>query len=302
MRLEALLGVLAAAGALLVPGITRAEDLPPLPSPAATSAPSSTIDTVYLRSGGLLRGHVTELLPKDHVTIVVEGGDTKRIAWAEVDHVIVSPVSIPSPPSSPVTPERGAFVHVTSPTPVFLYRRAPDSTAWKQVCSSPCDKELPVSGTYRVTGNGMAAKELTLQASAGEVVEVKVDPSSSLGMVAGGVLMAAGVVAAAISSELEKDTRTATSSGSYTTTRTEEQETSVSNAIGLVGGGLLIGGIVVFLFSMRTSVSSETSKPEPRPLPLDAFHRRPTWRSTSSTERAAAAPAAMFPLVFERTF
>src|SRR5262249_52023245 len=144
----------------------------------------------------------------DHVTIAVEGGETKRLTWAEVDHVIVGPVALPPaakaapadptpPPQVPSPPPRvedlpGAHVHIDSPKPVYVYWRPPGSTAWEKVCASPCDMELPVSGTYKVTGNGVAAKEFGLQANAGESVVVEVEPSSTAGVVAGVLLTVAG--------------------------------------------------------------------------------------------------------------
>lgn len=333
MRRGALLGVLLAATVFAAPAIASADDLPALPPPAASGArvPTAVLDNVYLRNGGLYRGRVTELAPKDHVTIVVEGGETKRIPWADVDRVIVS--SMPVPPAKPATPaaapaapapappakEELAFVHVTTPKPVIVYRRPPGSIAWEQVCASPCDKELPVSGTYRVVGNGVAAKELGLQANPGERVEIKVDPSSTFGMLAGGVLMAAGVVGAVVASEMQKaehDRASASAScthtgggyygpcssgGSY-----GQDDTSTSSAIGLAAGGALIAGVVVFLFAMRTDVTPITTRSAaasaPKPASRDAFVRRPTWRSVSSVERATAAPGAMFPLLFNHAF
>src|SRR5947209_5996775 len=66
--------VLAAAltlGMAAVPGEASAEDAPPTtPAPAAA-------DVVFLRNGGMYRGTLAELVPGDHVTIVVSGGD----AW-----------------------------------------------------------------------------------------------------------------------------------------------------------------------------------------------------------------------------
>jgi hypothetical protein len=273
-------------------------------------------DSVYLRNGGLFRGHITELVPKDHVTIEVDGGDTTRVAWGEVDHVIVGPVLLPPatsiappvvasapPPLPPPAEEPGlARVHVSSPKPVFLYRRPPGSTAWEKVCESPCDAELPVSGTYRVTGNGIAAKELALNANAGESVVLEVAPSSTAGVVAGVALTVAGLAATNVAMAMEP---CHSAHAASTSCASSSDETRMSDVVGMAGALALVGGIVLIVVSARTGVGVEShrheapSPPGPDPHALDAFLRRPTWRSVSSTERAALPT---LPLVFERSF
>src|SRR5205085_9806521 len=98
--------------ASVVPSLALADDEPPppLPSPSAPasssgSTASTTVDAVHLRNGGFYRGRVTEIVPGDHVTVVVApGGETKRIPWADVDRVIVASTPVPPAPtpSSPV--------------------------------------------------------------------------------------------------------------------------------------------------------------------------------------------------------
>lgn len=307
MRRGALLySACAALSALLAAAPALAED-----------GPAS--DSVYLRGGGLFRGRVNELVPKDHVTVVVQSGESKRIAWADVDHVIVGPVSLPpgtssvatapsaAPPPPPAEGVPGARVHVTSPTPVFLYRRAPGSTAWERVCTSPCDEELPASGTYRVTGNGVAAKELSLNANPGESVVLEVDPSSTIGTVVGVALSVAGFVAVGAAGNIDQAERCRqVPSGSSSCS--DGPTSTTANIVGIAGTLALVGGIVLTVTSARTTVHVEShrhdgpSPPGPDPHSADAFLRRPTWRSVSSAERAVAGPAAAFPLLFERSF
>ena len=58
------------------------------PAPqVVTESTTTTVDTVHLRSGGLFRGRVHEIVPGDHVSIVLPTAETKRIPWAEVDRV-----------------------------------------------------------------------------------------------------------------------------------------------------------------------------------------------------------------------
>jgi len=64
-------------------------------------------DQVYLRSGGSYSGRITELVPNDHVTILTLDGESKRIAWTDIDRVVASdapPMSI-TPKPEPLQPD-----------------------------------------------------------------------------------------------------------------------------------------------------------------------------------------------------
>ncbi len=86
-----------------------------------------TIDVVYLRNGTEVRGQVTELIPDDHVTIVVDG-EAKRFTWSEVDRVIsmdAPPVTNnkpPPPPVKPATPPKLDAPPAESPPPQPQWR------------------------------------------------------------------------------------------------------------------------------------------------------------------------------------
>ncbi|MBX3223611.1 MAG: hypothetical protein KF795_24075 [Labilithrix sp.] len=308
MKRAAALGVLTTT--MLFNVAAFADDAPPRPPPARATA---TIDSVFLRDGSLYRGRVTEIAAGDHVTIVVDGGDTKRIAWALVDRVIVNAPSTPppvtTPPPEPPKDEPRARVHVTSPKPVILYRRPPGSTTWTQVCTSPCDEELPIGGTYRIHGNGMSPKEISLIASAGDVVELVVDPPSTAGRVAGGFLIGGGVIAILAGANIAADAIDASGyersnrDSSYCYEQRNSSAHQTGDGIATVGLLAIVGGIVLYLMAARTDIEQTAVRPLAKPSrPIDAFLRAPTWRSTSSAERAAAAPTATFPVLFERAF
>lgn len=339
MRRAASLGVLAVTAALLVPTAAFAqEEPPPLPPPAssggttATPSTATTVDSVHLRNGGLYRGRVTEIVPGDHVTVVVEKGEAKRVPWAEVDRVIVASTALPAPPpapgaAAPATPPvpapmvgPRARVHITSSKNVILYRRPAGTTAWVQACTSPCNQELPIGDAYRVTGNGVSAsKEFRLDASPGSTVDVAIDPPSTGGMVLGGFLAGGGATAAYVGMLMAlvgvseaNDTcygGFSSTSDSYCERRKDDAE-ELRNA-GLitmaVGTAMTVGGILIFLNSAKTDIvqtsgRGESSGAAARPRPLDAFVRQPTWRSVSSSERAASAPPASFPVLLQGTF
>src|SRR5262249_23659527 len=128
------------------------------------------------------------------------------------DRVVVAATAIPPPPASTPSTAGGApataplpapmvgpraRVHITSREDVVLYRRPASSSGGGQACSSPCNEELPIGDTYRITGNGVAAtKEFRLETSPSGTVELTVDPPSSGGKVVGGILTATGAIAA----------------------------------------------------------------------------------------------------------
>ncbi|MDF2691950.1 MAG: uncharacterized protein K0S65_333 [Labilithrix sp.] len=330
--------ILAVTAGLFVPGTAAADEPPPpLPPPAAsegvTATPSATttIDNVHLRNGGLYRGRVTEIVPGDHVTVIVEKGETKRVPWAEVDRVIVASSALPPPPTAPVpgaaapataplpAPMVGprARVHIRASKSVILYRRPAGSSGWVQACTSPCNQELPIGDSYRITGNGVASSsEFRLDANPGGAVDLAVDPPSTGGMVGGGFLAGGGATAAyvgllmalvgAAQSHDYNDCSFGTST--YCADRREDGE-ELRNA-GLitmgVGAALTVGGLLIFIASAKTDISQSASgggDSARAARPLDAFLHQPTWKSaTSSSERAAAAPPAAFPVLFKGTF
>jgi hypothetical protein len=316
--------------ATLVPSVAFADDEapPPLPAATATTTPSAstTVDAVHLRNGGMYRGRVTEIVPGDHVTVVVApGGETKRIPWPEVDRVIVASTPVPPAPT-PTTPVASAptppapmvgpraRVHITSPKQVILYRKAAGTSTFQQACTSPCDLELPIGDTYRLAGNGLSQnKELHLAAGPGGFVDIVVDPPSTGGMILGGFIAGGGATAAyvgmlmALVGQSEADRSCYTySSSSYGGESCEERQSdaeTLRNA-GLitmvVGAGITALGVVVFINSASTDIGQRTGGPS---RSNDAFLRKPTWRSVaSSAESANAAPAAAFPVLFTHHF
>lgn len=325
MRRVGLFATLAVA--MLVPSLAWADDeVPPLPpaSAATSTTASATVDAVHLRNGGLYRGRVTEIVPGDHVTVLVApGNETKRIPWPEVDRVIVASTPVPPAPtaSAPVaTPPVAApmvgpraRVHITAPKQVILYRKAAGTSSFVQACASPCDLELPINDTYRLAGNGLSQnKEFRLQAGPGGFVDIVVDPPSTGGMILGGFIAGGGATAAYVGmlmalvgqSDADRSCYTYSGSTSYYGNSCEEQKSdgaSLRNA-GLVtmvvGAAVTALGIVVFINSASTDVSQRSGGGA-----KDAYVRTPSWRiAGSSAESATRAPAASFPVVFTAHF
>jgi hypothetical protein len=70
----------------------------------------------------------------------------------------------------------------------------------------------------------------------------------------------------------------------------------------VVGAGITVLGVVVFINSASTDIGQRTGGGGAQPA-NDAFLRKPTWRSVASgAETTTGAPAAAFPLVFTHRF
>lgn len=281
---------------------------------------SPTVDTVHLRNGGLYRGHVTEIVPGNHVTILVEASSSPTIIpWAEVDRVIVSTTPVPPsaapamPPVHPIPPATPPLpvpfagptvrVHVTAPSSVILYRHPAGTTSWVKACTSPCDVDLPLGDSYRVTGNNVAqSSDFSLHGAPGSTVNVDVSPQSTGGVVMGGLIGGAGILTGYIGLIV-----TAIGLGAENGDRSGNGVSS-SDGKSLVKGGLIamgvgalltIGGVLVFVSSAKTDATVTEAGGGPRAPEPDAFRRDPTWRA--ATEQTAL-PAAQFPALFSRSF
>ena len=327
-----------------VPAIARADDddigtPPPLPAAAppaaattATTTTASAVDTVHLRNGGMVRGHVTEIIPGDHVTILADGGEKKRVAWADVERVVVASTPIPPAGSVAATAEAPppmvgpkVRVHITSTNRVILYRKAAGTGGFTQTCDAPCDMDLPVGDTYRIAGNGIAqSKEFRLEAGPSGFVDLVVDPPSKGGMFMGGGLAGLGalttfvgfVMAVAGAAEAGNDCSHYTTYGtSYSSQSSCERAKADGPQVRdaglvtmLVGAGVGGLGLLVFFNSATTDVDQHHTSHDAasRSLaPRDAFVREPAWKTATSTPAAEASrvtPAATFPVLFQGTF
>jgi hypothetical protein len=82
--------VICGAALLAFAATARAQSpAPKTPLPGASTEPTRPVaakDVVKLKSGGLLRGTIAELVPGEFVVIVLITGETRRIAASEFDY------------------------------------------------------------------------------------------------------------------------------------------------------------------------------------------------------------------------
>jgi len=293
------------ASLLLGLGILFATNTPAFADEAAPGL-EATPDTVHLRNGGLLRGRVTEIVPGDHVTVLMVGGEQKRIPWIEVDRVVVA-TDKPQPQSSgpaplvvspPSTSEAAAppmvgprvRVRLRGTGTLYLYRKPAGASDFVKACESPCDMDVPVGDTYKVGGSGVTTtKEFRIdQVGDGRYVEITVDGPSYVGIVGGGLMTIVGGLTAYVGLVF---TLAGSSSSSSST---GEEIRNIGIGALLVGSGLIALGLVIVFPSLKTDLSQET-----KTISKDGFLRRPQWKTIES---AGLVPQATFPVLFERSF
>jgi hypothetical protein len=119
------------------------------------------------------------------------------------------PSDATSAPAPAGAQTQAVVVHIEAPQPVTLEVLDRDDD-WQPVCTSPCDKPLPSTETYRITGSGIRdSKKFGLDAGAPQTL--KVDPSSSGGhamaivvtvLGSAGLVPGAGVTALIVGGEI----------------------------------------------------------------------------------------------------
>jgi len=272
-------------------------------TPAFADEPT-TIDIVVLRNGAQVRGHISEIVPEDHVVLIKESGDSLRIAWAEIDRValgvgrtdpvpvvggaggvagtvpVVGADTAPPPMSGP-----RAMVHLDAPRHVSLYRIPAGTEKWVLACTSPCDIELPVGDDYRVQGTDVKRSDTFRLNVVNGNATIRVDPSSLGGSIMGGVLATAGGITALTGLLVlpSKDTR-------------------VGGVVALaIGLGLLVGGFLIYRASSQTNVTLGVVAPSKKEATAG-----PTWQTATAgvephVERAFA-NGAWGTTLFSRSF
>lgn len=290
-------------GALVLvtaPAVARADDAPTPPAAVSESA-TATVDSVVLRNNaGSYRGHVTEIVPGDHVMVLLETGETRSFLWKDVDRVIVASTGAAAGPPAPAGPPPmvgpRARVHVKAPRPAVLYRRAAGATEFVTACSAPCDLELPIGDTYKVGGSGFrTTDEFKLDAAPGGSVEVAVDGPSWAGIIGGGSLVVAGGATAYVGVLFALKGRLCAGNDSRFV-----KEPNCFQNVGQVGVGMMAVGaaaLAVGLLIVYPSIKTDMSQRKDRAK--DAFVRTPSWRIASAPESGAPGT---FPLLYEGRF
>ena len=225
-------------------------------------------DTITLKDGSVLRGTLTEIAKGDHVSLLLSTAQTARVRWdaivkveragVAIDLVNVQPTVPPQPAAVSATPappaeknEGSVRVHIDATRDVELEVDAGGTLNWEVVCTSPCDRELPLGRVYRLNGSGMRkTTAFMLQGKPGSSVSLEVDHGTTAGYVGGIVMTSIGspvvfvglmitLVGAAAGSNSLIDGGAILKAGLITTG---------------VGAGLMIPGIVLIANNSKTTL------------------------------------------------
>jgi hypothetical protein len=175
------------------------------------------------------------------------------------------------------------FVHIDAPEQVLLAQR--DGRTWRPVCASPCDRQIPQEGSYRIQGRGItSSRDIYLVPANGQVfLGVSPQPMSLriLGVVGaslGGTAALTGLVLAITGAAL-KDGCSGSGSGTCSPAdRTTGDAFVLAGAISGLSGVLLSAAGIVALSNSSTEVEQEV--PVSTPVPGAATSLRETeWRT-----------------------
>lgn len=194
--------------------------------------------------------------------------------------------AIASPPRA-----SGPALHVESPRPVRLQRRAGEDAPWMAFCESPCDEPFDGSTQYRVSGEGIRPSQpFYVTPGADGSATVRVKPATltgyrtGIGLVAGGgaLIVAGAIVALAGSPSSTRDAQTNPTNGETSNTHTGVM--FVASALVVSGLAVGIAGGATTLDNTQSSVAGSVRLVDERapaqgarpPLRLEARRHEPT--------------------------
>ncbi len=151
-----------------------AQDTSAAAPPAARGQGALPTDIVRLRNGGMARGTIIEVVPDDHVLLLLPDGETRRFDMAEVVYSgpiaaqgtasptpAAGPTSEPTGPAPASTPVAGAAADDTvrltleasrSGISFYAAARVPNGSghlSFQRLCEAPCQFNI-APGSYRM--------------------------------------------------------------------------------------------------------------------------------------------------------
>ncbi len=204
------------------------------------------------------------------------------------------PVEDKNPPVQ--SDDANVALHVESPVPVSVERRAPGGGTWENVCTTPCDVKSSSVAEYRIVGEGLNESKPFMIDGTKEKVNIYVAPGSTSRantglyiLVAGGLITIAGVAVIFLASDKH---------GVFTSDG--QTHPAHLNAI-FFGGALVMAGVATGLFgagwmigNKHSDVSGDVAKvidekPAPGSSPstpggsaevkFSTSNRQPTWNT-----------------------
>lgn len=132
-------------------------------------------DVVILKGGGMLRGTITEMLPRDSVTIVLVTGESRKVSIGQVEYAgplaniprqqAPEPGYGPPQETRPRAREVPVRLHADKAGVTFFWRgdtavsSAGEQTggmaqSYRRICVAPCEATLPAGGYLMALSSG----------------------------------------------------------------------------------------------------------------------------------------------------
>jgi hypothetical protein len=170
--------------------------LPPLP-PGPPAPLGAGEDVIYTKSGGMLRGTIIDAIPEAQARIQLVTGEIATVPWPQIlriERAGAPPANSP-PSTKPPAPPSEVWVHLEGSEGVVLQQDKTNDDDWQTVCAAPCDKLLPTTFYYRVTGGGIkSSADFALHAPPGARDRLSVDGASKGAFVLGVVGLVGGLI------------------------------------------------------------------------------------------------------------
>lgn len=274
-------------------------------APKLAAAQDAGPDTVVLHDGGMLKGNLIEVLPGDHATLQLANGQSARIRWDVIDHIIRNgvPLNTAQAQQAPVAPPAATaapaevgmvWVHIEGGDGVdlesIITNAAPAGkrvkNGWATMCTAPCDQQVPLAGSYRLAGDGIrASRTFKLAGKAGDKVYIQADPASRGGFVGGIVLISIGAPVLVIGSLVELVVAAINGASHLDGTYTD---TSGAQVVGLSMMGLGVAGIITGIVLVAGNGSTKLDQTIASPgatnaaaaLGADVFKKMPIYRQS----------------------
>src|ERR1019366_4215298 len=142
------------------------------PTPASPGG-----DVIELKTGGLLRGTLIDAIPNGHARIQLVTGEVATVPGQGIARIDRGTGAAPSGGAAPrAAADATVYVHIEGSDPAQLQRDNGDHRHWDTVCSAPCDQQVSLKETYRISGAGIRnSGPFTLSVQGGQREVLTVD-------------------------------------------------------------------------------------------------------------------------------
>lgn len=288
---------------------------PKAPAVPAPAWPACGDDLVVLHDGGMVRGQIVELRPREYISLHLSTGKVVVVPWTDVHHVEQGgPRSETCPNVSPTASapldEAGSVFLESDAQGVFLEVKRDDG--WELLCTSPCRAEAPRNGYYRVGGSNIrTSTPFRVQGAAGDTVKVQVDGGNKaafgMGVVSvtvGGLLLCVAYVEALQMAGPSSVPFGYTYEGRYASSRgtSNGHQTMAVSAL-FAGLTATVIGSVLIHHNVKTTVAQLVTDLRAAPPPPPAPHRVAPFKEARITLPGPLDPKPAMALpVFRGTF